>query len=224
MNNQPKNSRIDKMPQSISILLFVVLFMTACQSAVPQSSGSLDSILLPTAVVPTKTTAPVDTPPPAPTNTLAPTATQTAAVTQAPVIPDASSSEATLAVADHPELGKILVDGNGMTLYMYTEDGPNQSNCSGICLEAWPPLLTQGTPILEDGVDDSLVGTAKLDDGSLIVTYNKMPLYLWYKDTKPGDATGQGNKNVWYVVSPDGKVVGLQQDPAVYSDDYSYEP
>ena len=109
-----------------------------------------------------------------------------------------------------------------MTLYMYTRDSANQSNCSGACLEAWPPLLTQGQPSLGEGVDDSLVGTAVLKDGSLIVTYNKMPLYTWYKDTRPGDATGQGSQNVWYVVSPDGKVVGIAETSG--GDDYSYGP
>jgi len=111
-------------------------------------------------------------------------------------------------VASDPKLGKILVGNNGMTLYMYTKDAPNQSNCSGGCLKAWPALLTMGSPTLGDGVDKTLVGTASLPDGSKIVTYNKMPLYYWVKDTKAGDVTGQNVGGVWYVVSPDGKVIG----------------
>jgi len=118
------------------------------------------------------------------------------------------ASEATLKVADEPNLGKILVDGKGMTLYIFTNDGPNKSNCTGDCLAKWPPLLTQGKPILGDGIDPSLVGTAQLADGSMIVTYNKMPLYYWYKDTKAGDDLGQGVGSVWFVVSPDGKPIG----------------
>ena len=116
-------------------------------------------------------------------------------------------SEAILNVATDPKLGEILVDGKGMTLYMYTVDGPNQSNCTGGCLVKWPPLLTQGSPKLGEGVDDSLVGTATLADGSMIVTYNKMPLYYWVNDASSGDTTGQGVGGVWYVVSPDGKSV-----------------
>jgi len=73
---------------------------------------------------------------------------------------------------------------------------------------SWPPFLTQGNPILGPGVDDSKVGTATLADGSLIVTYDHMPLYYWIKDTKPGDTTGQGVGSVWYVVSPDGEIIG----------------
>jgi len=118
-----------------------------------------------------------------------------------------AAAEATISVATDAKLGKILVGDKGMTLYMFTKDGPDQSNCNAECLAKWPPLLTQGNPTLGEGVDASLVGTASLPDGSKIVTYNKMPLYYWVKDTKPGDTTGQGVGEVWYVVSPLGKVV-----------------
>jgi len=127
------------------------------------------------------------------------------------VAPDgkAVGKEATINVAEDPKLGKILVDGKGMTLYMYTKDEPDKSNCSGKCIEFWPPLLTQGHPKLGEGVDASMVGTATLADGSMIVTYNHMPLYYWVKDKAPGDTTGQGNNNVWYVVASNGKPVGM---------------
>ena len=125
-----------------------------------------------------------------------------------PLIPMTGESAVAINVATDPTLGKILVDGKGMTLYMYTPDGPNQSTCTGGCLKAWPAFLTTGSVTAGTGVDASLIGTAKLADGSNIVTYNKMPLYFWMKDSKPGDATGQGVGSVWYVVSPDGKPVG----------------
>jgi len=95
-----------------------------------------------------------------------------------------------------------------MTLYMFTKDEADKSNCSGNCLTNWPPLLTQGSPTLGEGVDPALVGSASLPDGSKIVTYNHMPLYYYVKDTKAGDVTGQNVGNVWFVVSPDGKSVG----------------
>ena len=107
-----------------------------------------------------------------------------------------------------PHLVAILVGNNGMTLYIYTKDGPNLSNCTGQCLINWPALVTKGNPTLGAGVDKSLVGTAALADGSKIVTYNKMPLYYWAKDTKAGDTTGQNVGSVWFVISPDGNVVG----------------
>ena len=117
--------------------------------------------------------------------------------------------EVTLDVYNDPKLGNILVDGNGMTLYMYAKDGPDKSNCSGGCLKAWPPFITQGNPTVGSGVDAALVGSTTLADGSKIVTYNKMPLYFWAKDTKAGDTNGQGVGEVWYTVSPDGKPDGM---------------
>ena len=122
-------------------------------------------------------------------------------------LPRQSQAEPTISVATDAKLGKILVGDKGMTLYMFTKDEPNQSNCNADCLAKWPPLLTQGSPNLGEGVDAALVGSATLPDGSKIVTYNKMPLYYWVKDTKPGDTTGQGVGSVWFVVSPDGKVI-----------------
>jgi predicted lipoprotein with Yx(FWY)xxD motif len=122
--------------------------------------------------------------------------------------PVSAASEAAINVTTDPTLGKILVDGKGMTLYIFTVDGPDQSNCDASCLTNWPPLLTQGSPTLGPGVDDSLVGSAALADGTRIVTYNHMPLYYFINDAKPGDTTGQGVGSVWYTLTPDGKPVG----------------
>jgi predicted lipoprotein with Yx(FWY)xxD motif len=122
--------------------------------------------------------------------------------------PVPSSAEPTLAVATSPSLGQYLVDGKGMTLYIFTRDPADTSSCSGDCLAAWPPLITQGNPILGAGVDDSKIGSTLLADGRRIVTYNHMPLYYYIQDTKPGDTTGQGVGSVWYVIDPDGDIIG----------------
>jgi predicted lipoprotein with Yx(FWY)xxD motif len=111
-------------------------------------------------------------------------------------------------VVDDPKLGSILVGNNGMTVYAFTKDGPNQSNCTGQCIKNWPALTTAGSPKLGSGVDAMLVGSASLPDGTKIVTYNKMPLYFFYKDTKAGDVNGQGVGSVWFTIGPDGKLVG----------------
>jgi predicted lipoprotein with Yx(FWY)xxD motif len=123
------------------------------------------------------------------------------------IAPAAVISEPTLMVATDAKLGQILVDGKGMTLYIFTKDGPDQSNCTGSCLANWPPLLTQGAPIIGSGADDSKVGSALLADGTYIVTYNHMPLYYYIKDVKPGDIAGQGVGSVWYVLNRDGEII-----------------
>ena len=116
--------------------------------------------------------------------------------------------EFTMNTATKTGIGEYLVDGKGMTLYIFTRDTADKSNCDASCLEKWPPLLTQGNPILGPGVDDSKIGSSLLPDGTSIVTYDHMPLYYYYKDTKAGDTTGQGVGGVWYVISPDGEIIG----------------
>jgi predicted lipoprotein with Yx(FWY)xxD motif len=123
--------------------------------------------------------------------------------------------EAQLSVAHTAEFGEILVGNEGMTLYIFTIDGPNQSNCDAACLALWPPLLTEGNPNLGEGIDANLVGSAEMEDGSLIVTYNQMPLYFWVHDHQPGDTTGQGVEGIWFVVSPQGNLIGLDDQDEV---------
>ncbi len=112
-----------------------------------------------------------------------------------------------LQVVTNDKLGKFLADENGRSLYMFTKDTKDTSNCYGKCEVAWPPLLTTGQPVLQDGVDSKLLGTTKRKDGSMQVTYNGMPLYYYVPDAKPGDVNGQGVGSVWYVVAPDGSVI-----------------
>lgn len=103
-------------------------------------------------------------------------------------------------------LGTILVNGDGMTLYLFTSDSPGVSTCDDGCLAAWPPLL--GQPIAGTGADDSLLGTLTRGDGTTQVTYNGWPLYHWAQDAAPGDTAGQGVNGLWWVVNPDGHPIG----------------
>jgi predicted lipoprotein with Yx(FWY)xxD motif len=118
----------------------------------------------------------------------------------------AVSGAAQVKVGEDPTLGKFLVDEKGMTLYMFTKDSPNQSVCEGNCLATWPPLISSGEATAGPGVTATL-GTIQRSDGSTQVTANGMPLYYYKPDTKPGDVSGQGVGEVWYVVAPDGSVV-----------------
>jgi predicted lipoprotein with Yx(FWY)xxD motif len=125
--------------------------------------------------------------------------------------PIASTQEvgnvASINVASDTNLGQYLVDGQGLTLYVFTKDGPDQSNCNTSCLANWPPLISEGNPILGPGVDDSKIGLTSLGDGRLIVTYDHMPLYYYAGDSNPGDVNGQGVGGVWYVINPDGAII-----------------
>ena len=104
-------------------------------------------------------------------------------------------------VRSDADLGDILVDARGMTLYLYTQDEPSVSHCDGQCAAAWPPLLTQTPPTGPDAIAAGLASITR-DDGTQQVTYNGAPLYYWAKDTQPGDTTGQNVGGVWFVVNP----------------------
>lgn len=104
--------------------------------------------------------------------------------------------------------GEIVVDGKGMSVYYFTKDvkDSGKSNCTGDCLVAWPPVLTTNDTPAVEGVTGK-VGTIDTPDGKKQVTIEGMPVYLWEKDKAPGDTTGQGVGNVWYLVAPDGKMI-----------------
>jgi len=108
------------------------------------------------------------------------------------------------------KLGKILVDGQGKTLYLFEKDKSTSSTCDGACAGAWPPLTTSGKPSAGTGVIASKLGTTKRNDGTTEVTYNGHPLYTYAGDGAPGQTSGQGLDDYgaeWYVLSRSGKTV-----------------
>lgn len=107
----------------------------------------------------------------------------------------------TIQTAEHTDLGTIIVDGRGATLYLFTEDDRNQSNCADRCAETWPPLLNSGEPSAGEGVTSGAVGLITRAGGSKQVTYNGWPLYHFAGDEKAGDAKGQSSGDIWFVVS-----------------------
>ena len=83
--------------------------------------------------------------------------------------------------------GKAWMDAKGMTLYTFDKDTAGKSNCNGQCAAAWPPL-----PVTADAKATGDWTIVIRDDGSKQWAYEGKPLYFWIKDTKPGDATGDG--------------------------------
>src|SRR5205085_225386 len=105
------------------------------------------------------------------------------------------------------DLGQILVDARGRTLYLYTPDTKSSSTCYGQCAAFWPPLYAAARPLARHGVKASLLGTTKRKDGKLQVTYGGHPLYYFVQDKKAGDVKGQGFVHFggsWWVVSAAG--------------------
>ena len=119
------------------------------------------------------------------------------------------SAKGSVALAS-TKLGKVLVDGNGRTLYLFEADKGTMSNCDGACASAWPPLTTSGKPTAGAGVVASKLGTAKRADGTTGVTYAGHPLYTFSGDGAPGQTAGEGLSDfggAWYALSAAGKTV-----------------
>ena len=110
---------------------------------------------------------------------------------------------AKVAMATDDGLGGILVDGSGRTLYIYDRDTEGVSNCSGGCLGAWPPLLTEYPPVAVGDVT-AAVGSITRSDGTVQVTVNGFPAYYWQSDVAAGDTLGHARGGVWWVFNPNG--------------------
>lgn len=120
--------------------------------------------------------------------------------------PETAGEDADLRVADTP-LGEHLVDGEGITLYLFAADPAGESVCTDACLQTWPALTVDGDPVVGAGVDAGLVGTIEHGDGVLQLTYRDAPLYRFIGDTGPGDVEGQGVNDAWFVVAVDGTAI-----------------
>ena len=72
----------------------------------------------------------------------------------------ATGQSATVGVANENDLGSILVDSRGRTLYLFQKDSGTKSACYGACAQAWPPLRATGQPTTGSEADPSLIGTA----------------------------------------------------------------
>jgi predicted lipoprotein with Yx(FWY)xxD motif len=119
----------------------------------------------------------------------------------------AAGGDGVVATGTVPDLGKILVDSKGFTLYDFHKDKGGNSSCYGACAGVWPPLTTSGAPRAMSGAEKSKLGTTKRTDGTLQVTYAGHPLYTYTADTKPGEATGQDIDSFgaeWYALQPSG--------------------
>jgi predicted lipoprotein with Yx(FWY)xxD motif len=200
-----------KYPNAANVMgamLMLALLLASCAPATTPIATEPPITIEPTIEL---TEAPTEAATEAPTEaaTEAPTEAATEAPTGVPV-----TGEATVNVSESTDFGPILVDGNGMSLYVFLADTQNggASTCGADdgCAEEWPPLVSQGAPVAGDGVDASMLGTITRDDGTMQVSYNGWPLYLFHEDAVAGDTNGQGLDEfggLWFLISPDGESI-----------------
>ncbi|MFJ1563413.1 SCO0930 family lipoprotein [Streptomyces erythrochromogenes] len=111
-----------------------------------------------------------------------------------------------LAASVTEQLGSVLTDSAGLTLYRFDKDTakPPKSNCEGDCAKTWP-VVAAGDVTAASGMDPSLLGEVVRSDGTKQLTVAGWPAYRFNKDAKPGDINGQGVGGVWFAFGPDGK-------------------
>jgi predicted lipoprotein with Yx(FWY)xxD motif len=194
-----------KYPTLLGAILMLALLLAACAPAATPTATELPATIEPTieATEMPATEMPATEMP----ATEAPAATDTATTDATAGVP--VTGAATVNVTEVGTFGQALVDGEGRSLYLFTNDTQDSgtSSCTGDCLVKWPPLLTDGEPVAGTGMDAAMLGTITLPDGTTQVTYNGWPLYYFADDTAPGDALGQGVGGVWFLVSPTGEMI-----------------
>lgn len=114
-------------------------------------------------------------------------------------------AEATLIEAAETELGDLLVDEDGFSLYFFTDDSEGESTCTGGCAETWPPVRAEDVEA-GDGVEAELT-LIEREDGSMQVAAAGLPLYRYAADAEPGDVKGQGVGGVWFAAGADGESI-----------------
>lgn len=104
-------------------------------------------------------------------------------------------------IATDPGFGNYLVDGQGNSLYLFTNDSANLSNCAGDCLANWPAFYAEN-PAVPSALNPADFGVVTRADGVLQSSYKGQPLYYFVADKTRGDIAGQGIKDVWYLIAP----------------------
>jgi predicted lipoprotein with Yx(FWY)xxD motif len=125
------------------------------------------------------------------------------ALTALLVVTGAAAAQPTKRVAKEAENATlnetILTTMKGKTLYSLSAETKGRFICTGACLASWKPLVV---PAGVKPTGPVALGTRKRPDGRTQVTYKGLPLYSFNGDTKPGEANGQGLKDVgtWHAV------------------------
>ncbi|MFZ2049299.1 MAG: hypothetical protein WAU69_00040 [Solirubrobacteraceae bacterium] len=123
-------------------------------------------------------------------------------------LPATHESHAATVQLRHTNFGNILVSSSGRTLYEFTRDHGTKSSCATTrgCSAVWPSLKASGRPTAGSGVKASLLSTTSGNQ----VTYAGHPLYVYSRDSGPGQTSYVGAKEfggTWYAINASGGTV-----------------
>lgn len=189
--------RLSKLILSSSLLVTAMITMTAC--GVQGTPQAVD-------IKPVEKVVTLPNPPAVPPPTVAKTQKLVQILSGAPEQPmQQNANDIEVRATTSERIGTFLTDGNGMTLYMFTNDSNKKPTCYGACAKTWPPLLIASPgKIYPTGVDPQVIGYVERTEGTCQVTVNGQPVYYFSGDKAPGDINGQGVKGTWFAVSPSG--------------------
>jgi len=103
-----------------------------------------------------------------------------------------------------PTLGAHLVDGAGVSLYLFGVDVPGStgkapvSNCSDACLAAWPVFHADSVAVSSELSASDFTELTR-GDGAKQTAWHGWPLYYYSLDEQAGDVMGEGVDGVWFV-------------------------
>lgn len=147
----------------------------------------------------------------------------TKTVATGPAGSGSASAGVMINAADVPGIGKVLVNGEGRTLYLLSSEAGGKLTCTDAngCTKVWPDTelpsgVTKATA--GSGIQASLLGTVKSADGHLYVTYGGYPVYQFSGDNGPGLVNGQGIQSfggTWSAMTPAGTGLQPSSSPAV---------
>lgn len=118
---------------------------------------------------------------------------------------DAPSAAGADVATGETDLGPVLVNAEGLTLYAFMKDTEGEPTCVDDCAATWPPAIVDGEPDVGD-LDASLFTVVEHPDGSQLKAGDR-PLYTFASDAAPGDVNGQGVGGFWFAVAPDGSPI-----------------
>jgi predicted lipoprotein with Yx(FWY)xxD motif len=121
-----------------------------------------------------------------------------------------ASTRKTVVKVMNTRYGRMLFDGKGRALYLFTRERSSRARCYGDCAVAWPPFFARGKLKAGEGAKARLLGTSRRRDGRRQVTYRGHPLYYYVTDIKPGQVTCQNVEEfggTWLVVAPNGRAI-----------------
>jgi predicted lipoprotein with Yx(FWY)xxD motif len=122
-------------------------------------------------------------------------------------VPKATAAPADVAVA-HTNLGDIIVDAKGMTVYVFDKDvaGSGSSACTGDCQKLWVAVPAASDQPVAVGIT-APVGVITGAGGGEQITIGGLPVYTYTGDNAPGNTNGQLFKNLWHALTPAGQKI-----------------